>query len=356
MNENPTDDQAAGQDNDRTGDTKESGMTQAKPRTALFGLLLIATLVLAISGLYLAYRNRDTGLSTHVTMKGLVDSVATLSARIEGLESQQDQLRERQEATSRSVQDLVSALPGGNEDWALMEVEFLLIIAMHHLELERNIDAALGAMQAADLRLRGLDSDALDPVREQLRSDMGQLQELNTVDTRGLALFLGDLANNVNSLPLAGTTAGNTGQTADELQVPPVKRKGILDALWQELRNLVVIRHEEEKQRVLLAPDQDYFIYQNLRLELESARLSLLRRDTENLHVSVASMQKWLAEYFDTNDPAVANVMTTLQQLSSLTLDPPVPDISSSLESLRAYIREKAEPSLQDEVGGGPRT
>ena len=356
MNENPTDDQATGRDNDRAGDTIQSDTTQAKPRTALFGLLLIATLVLAGGGLYLAYRVRDAGISTHVTMKGLLDSVATLSARIGGLESQLDQLRERQEATSRSVQDLVSALPGGNEDWALMEVEFLLIIAMHHLELERNIDAALGAMQAADLRLRGLGGDALDPVREQLRSDMEQLQELNTVDTRGLALFLGDLANHVNSLPLAGATGDNTGQTADELQVPPVKHKGMLDALWQELRNLVVIRHEEEKRRALLAPDQDYFVYQNLRLELESARLSLLRRDTENLHASVASLQKWLAEYFDTNDPAVANVMTTMQQLSSINLDPPVPDISSSLESLRAYTREKAGTSAQDEDDREPRT
>src|SRR3989304_4072194 len=184
MNENPTDDQATGRDNDRPGDTIQSDTTQAKPRTARFGLLLIATLVLAGGGLYLAYRVRDAGMSTHVTMKGLLDSVATLSARIGGLESQLDQLRERQEATSRSVQDLVSALPGGNEDWALMEVEFLLIIAMHHLELERNIDAALGAMQAAGLRLRRLGGDALDPVRKQLRSDMEQLQELNTVDTR----------------------------------------------------------------------------------------------------------------------------------------------------------------------------
>jgi len=121
------------------------------------------------------------------------------------------------------------------------------------------------------------------------------------------------------------------------------------------LRNLVVIRHVEEKRRALLAPDQDYFVYQNLRLELESARLSLLRRDTENLHASVASLQEWLKEYFDKNDPAVVNVMATLQQLSSIDLEPPVPDISSSLESLRAYMREKAETSPQDEDDKGPR-
>jgi uroporphyrin-3 C-methyltransferase len=351
MNENLTNDR----DKDQAGDTKQSDLTRAQPRSALFGLLLIATLALAVGGLYLAYRNQDTGLSTRATVEGLLGSGEMLSARIKELEIQLDQLHEQQEITSRSVQDLVRELPGGNEDWALREVEFLLIIATHHLELERNIDAALGAMQAADLRLRGLDGTALEQVREQLTGDIKRLQELNTVDIRGQARFLGDLANRVNSLPLAGVDKG-TGKNAEVLQAPPGEHKGILDALWQELRNLVVIRHEEEKQRALLAPNQEYFVYQNLRLELESARLSLLRRDTENLHASVASLHTFLTEYFDMNDPAVVKVMASLQQLSSINLDPTVPDISSSLESLRAYMREKAEVSPQGAEDGGPQT
>jgi uroporphyrin-3 C-methyltransferase len=210
-------------------------------------------------------------------------------------------------------------------------------------------------MQAAALRLRGLDSAALEPVRAQLAGDIKRLQELNTVDIRGQALFLEDLANRVNSLPLAGADKG-TGKNAEILPAQPAGQEGVLNALWRELRGLVVIRHEKEKQRTLLAPDQEYFVYQNLRLELESARLSLLRRDTENLHASVASLQKWLAEHFDTNDPVVVKVMASLQQLSSINLDPAVPDISSSLESLRAYMREKAEVSPQDAEDKGPQT
>ena len=356
MNENLTDEKEAGRDLDQTRDTKSSHMTQAKPRNALFGFLLIATLALTAGGLYLAYQNRDAGLATDVSVKELLHSVATLSARIEGFESQLDQLRERQEATSRSVQDLVSAVPGSNEDWALMEIEFLLITAMHNLELERNIDDALAAMRSADLRLHGLGSAALDPVRAQLAGDIKRLQEVNTMDTRHLALLLDDLASQVDSLPLVGSNGADTAQKADDLNAHPAKNTGKLNALWQEMRKLVVIRHKEENHRMVLAPDQKYFIYQNLRLELESARLSILRRDTENLHVSVASLQKWFKDYFDTNDPAVVKVMATMQQLSSINLDPQVPDLSSSLESLRAYMREKAEKLPQGEDDQGPRT
>lgn len=321
-------------------DIKKTG-----PRTVLFTLLLVVTLLSAISALYLAYRNRYASFSTHVTQANLVATSEKLGARLEELETQIDQMRETQEATSRSLLDLTRELPGGNEDWALAEIEFLLIIATHHAQLDRNLDATLEAMQTADLRLRGLDNPALDPVREQLTRDISRLKELNGVDTAALALFLGNLANRVNSLPLAGAASVNDGSSQETgvAQGQENTRKDILDTLWRELKSLVVIKHDEEKNQALLLPGQEYFIYQNLRLELENARLSLWRRDTENLHLSATYLQKWLTEYFDTTDPVVTNVMTSLQQLSSINLDPAIPDISSSLESLRAYIREKAE-------------
>lgn len=350
MNQNLTDDR----DKDQAGDSKQPDKTRGQSRGVLLGMALIITLALAAGSLYLATRNRDAGLSTRATVEGLLGSREKLSARIKELEMQLDQLRGQQAATARAVQDLVRELPGGNEDWALREVEFLLIIAMHHLELERNIDAALGAMQAADLRLHGLDGAALDPVREQLAGDINRLQRLNTADISRLALFLGDMAGRVHSLPLTGAANG-AGNNADILQSQAGEDKGILAALWQELRNLVVIRHEGEKQRALLAPSQEYFVYQNLRLELESARLSLLRRDTENLHTSVVNLQQWLMEYFDKNDPAVADALAAMQQLSSINLEPAVPDISSALESLRAYIREKDELTPPAEDNKGPR-
>jgi uroporphyrin-3 C-methyltransferase len=351
MNENQKDDQGP----DKAVETKQPVQVRGQSRNALFGIILIITLALAAGGLYLAYRNRDAGLSTRTTVEGLLGSREKVSTRIKDLEMQLDQLRVQQEVTARSVQDLARELPGNNEDWALREVEFLLIIATHHLALEHNIDAALGAMQEAALRLRGLDGAALDPVREQLTGDIKRLQDQHSADASRLALSLEELAGRINKLPLAGGHK-ETGKTVDNLQSQTAGDKGILDALWEELRNFVIIRHEDDKQRAVLAPGQEYYLYQNLRLELESARLSLLRRDTENLHASVATLQTWLAEYFDKDDPAVADALKTMKQLSSINLTPPVPDISSSLESLRAYMRDKDETTPMDGDSGGPGT
>ena len=169
--------------------------------------------------------------------------------------------------------------------------------------------------------------------------------------------MLGDLANRVNSLPLIGAIGGKDGSTHEAGVVGDQDRTqtGILDSIWRELKNLVIIKHDADGRQAVLLPGQEYFVYQNLRLELESARLSLMRRDTENLHTSVAFLQKLLTGYFVTEDPAVADIMAVLQQLSSIDLDPAIPDISSSLESLRAYMREKASASPPGEENQGPR-
>jgi len=345
-------------DNRKTGPDQNAAperpaVVHAQRRKFLPGLLITLALASAISALYLVYTGRHAGQSTRATVENLVETSERLGARLGELETQIEQLQEAEEATTRSLFALTRELPGSNEDWALAEIEFLLVIAVHHAQLERNPGAALEAMQTAELRLRGLDNTALDPVREQLARDINRLQEVKSPDISGLALLLRDLADRAHSLPLAG----EKDQPLPAASAAEEERaSSVMGAIWREVKNLVIIKHEEGGRPASLLPGQEYFVYQNLRLELESARLSLLRRDTENLHASVVVLQKWLEEYFSADDPAVINVKTSLHQLSSINLEPPIPDISSSLESLRAYMREKAAVSRRDEESRTPQT
>ena len=128
----------------------------------------------------------------------------------------------------------------------------------------------------------------------------------------------------------------------------PVWKK-IPRLLWQEIKSLVVIKRAGEAKQALLLPGEEYFLSQNLRLELESARLSVLRADSGNLRASIVLIQSWLRQYFDTNDSAVINVMETLDQMQAIELQPALPDISSSVESLRAYLRGAASEAVSAE-------
>ncbi|MEE9552502.1 MAG: uroporphyrinogen-III C-methyltransferase [Gammaproteobacteria bacterium] len=251
------------------------------------------------------------------------------------------QLLDSQESITDALEILYQRQPANNEEWALVEIEYLLIIATHRLLLEKDIATALAAIEAADLRLKDLGNPRLIPVREQLATDINKLRSISPVDISGLALYLADLINRSDTLQLKGNVISKEQKDKNALQSinEDISWRDLPTILWQELKGLVVIKRSGETRQALLLADEEYFLYQNLRLELENARLSVLRRDTENLRTSINILRTWLDQYFNTNDAAVANVLETLEKMASVVLDPELPDINSSLESLRAYIR-----------------
>jgi len=284
------------------------------------------------------------------TQAGLTSgNIAAISAMQDAIK----QLQQKQSEQSDALTSLYRDRQVSNEDWAIAEVEYLLIIAMQRLLLEEDVISALAAMEAADLRLKNLGDPGLVPVRQQLVSDMNQLRAVNLADIAGMAIYLAELVDLAGDLPLnmEVITKANTETLADENQIDdgldaePVWKK-IPRLLWQEIKSLVVIKRAGEVKQVLLLPGEEYFLSQNLRLELESARLSVLRADSGNLRASIVLIQSWLRQYFDTNNSAVINVMETLDRMQAIELKPDLPDISSSVETLRAYLREGTNKSV----------
>ena len=87
----------------------------------------------------------------------------------------------------------------------------------------------------------------------------------------------------------------------------------------------------------MLVPEQRYFLYQNLRLQLESARLALLNADASSYKHSLQTAVSWLERYFagDERD-AMLNTLNALQQQQ---IEIAIPDISASLNWLKEYQR-----------------
>ncbi len=278
------------------------------------------------------------------------ENIAVMAAMQDAIK----QLEQKQSEQSDSLASLYRDIQGDNEDWAIAEVEYLLIIAMHRLLLEEDVISALAAMEAADLRLKNLGNPGLLPVRQQLVSDMNQLRAVNHADIAGMAIYLAELVDLAADLPLNTEVITKAAHSSDEDQIDeglaaePFWKK-IPRLLWQEIKSLVVIKRTGEAKQALLLPGEEYFLTQNLRLELESARLSVLRADTGNLRASIVLIKSWLRQYFDTRDSAVINVMETLDQMQLIELKPALPDISSSVETLRAYLRGTANEEMSVE-------
>ena len=365
-------DKVENQVEDPTGDAEDKNHGENKPEElasdqttkkkcrgrsfALVFLILIGGLM--AGGVYLWKELQQTRSDLAELGSNVQAQVGLMNGNIATMAAMEDairQLGQKQSEQSDALVSLYRDIHGDNEDWAIAEVEYLLIIAMHRLLLEEDVISALAAMEAADLRLKNLGDPGLLPVRQQLVSDMNQLRAVNNADIAGMAIYLAELVDLAADLPLNSEVITKAALSSDENQIDiglaaePFWKK-IPRLLWQEIKSLVVIKRTGEAKQTLLLPGEEYFLTQNLRLELESARLSVLRADTGNLRASIVLIQSWLNQYFDTNDSAVINVMDTLDQMQQIELKPALPDISSSVETLRAYLRDVANTEASETV------
>lgn len=254
---------------------------------------------------------------------------AALAAEVAALEHSQAGLSDSVKALYARDQQLAL-------DWVLAEAEYLVLAASQRLALERDVRTARAALKAADERLRTADHPDLIPLREQLTRDIAALDAVALPDVEGIALYLAEAVARVDALPTKPIADPDMSfaHTREE-SVSTQNWRGVARAVWADLLSLVEIKDGELPDGVLFDPELSYFLEQNLKLELASARLAVLARDTENFRAAGRLIGDLLTRYYATDDAAVAALLGWLEQQRGLELDPPVPPISGSLDALR---------------------
>ena len=99
----------------------------------------------------------------------------------------------------------------------------------------------------------------------------------------------------------------------------------------QQLRNI------ERPDPMLLAPTQEYFLRENLRLRLLNARLALLERNERVFRTDLQAAGSWITRHFDPQAKQVVAVTSNLKQLSSSGISIEIPDIGESLAAVRSF-------------------
>lgn len=329
-------------------------------KSTAYAIFLFVIAVVAILGVWFSAVNyRSISLLEEHAHENTVSDQFT--SRLEAIETTLDAVDAEQRQTAASLaeltgqqkqntaglQTLFSSQRDDDVDLIVAEVEHLIIIATHRLSLERDVKTALTAMEAADSRLAGLGHPGLFNTRKQLAEDIDALRAVAPVDITGLALYLGNLGNHVQELPLREISF--PGPSADPvIRDEPSAWKQLLTSVWREFRAMFTVTRTGTRGTATLLPDERYFLYQNLRLQLETARLAVIRRDTETLSATVEMILIWLDEYFDNTAGRIVDIREVLTDMQSLELDPELPDLSSSLETLRAYMSSRRKPEASE--------
>ena len=319
-----------------------TGNRRQTPRKAEFIVPACIILLIAVVFIYLNQGLLRLGKDIAASKGDSAAAFGEIEARLDaaranenGLRARLEALQAEQAALEARLADAATAPQGGaHSDYALAEIEYLLVLAGHKLALEQDVAGALAALRAADQRLMGLALPGAEQARAGLRADMARLGALEQADLGGLGLYLSDLIQRVDALPFGASATFEPA--AAPTGAAPEGARGFFAAVWRELKSLVIVRREDEAERPRLLPDEVYFLRANIKLELANARLAVFNRDTDNLQASLTQIQDWLGEHFDTNDSAVANFNDTLRRMQGLELALPELTIDSTLESVRA--------------------
>jgi uncharacterized protein HemX len=286
-------------------------------------------------------RLAELGADLQLSKQALAQAQAALKesqGRISDLEARVADTQEQRVA----LEEMYRELSRSADDRLLSEVEQLLVLASQQLQLAGNVRAALVALQAADQRLARAEKLAATPLRRAIAQDMDRLKAVPQVDTVGLAVKLDGLVAQADGLPLIISetmpVARVSRMRADESAVSRAARD-----FWDEMKTLVRIRELDTPDAALLSPQQAYFLRENLKLRLLSARVALLARDEASFRDDVRQSQAWLAKYFDTKARPTTLAMATLKQVSESPVSIAVPDINASLAAVRTAraAREK---------------
>src|SRR5512143_1210105 len=260
------------------------------------------------------------------------DAMRQVSERVAHIESQMATSQQQQAALESLYKDLAQ----GRDQWALAEIEQVLLTAAQQLQLAGNVKAAIIALEGADTRLQRLNKPQFTALRRAIAADLAKLRAVPSLDEVGASARIEALVARLDSWPLASAQASEAVPT-------PRKASGAANLgqeLWAEVKRIVQIRRIEGNEAVLLPPDQAYFLRENLRLRLLSARLALMSQDQAAFHADLLAASQTLERYFNTRDAGVAAAIKEIKRLASLQIVIRLPDIDASLAALDAYKGE----------------
>lgn len=284
----------------------------------------------------LAQRLSDAD-NSNKAMNQLTQQSQELVRELGGKLSLQESKYAETEGQRTALETLYQELASNRDQIMLAEVEQLLLIAGQQLQLASNVKAALIALQQAQRRLQHQDRPALKNIRLIINNDIDKLRALPEVDVYLLNTRLNNLIAMVDNLKLVQEIRATQDITETTTPAADKSWKSLLGEIWMETLKLVRIENTHKNELPLLSPTQTFFLRENLKLRLLSARISLSSRDEKSFKYDIKTAQDWVTLYFDIKSEEGAQAISTLQKLSTSNIKIELPDVSRSLEAVRNY-------------------
>ena len=367
--------------------------TQTVVKKSGTGLSLLAILIalgVGGAGYYFGQQQVDefqqklTALEAQINNKTVVSAPAQSAQEVKFDTTQLAQLESANKATQNKIAQVeelinakshelvglqsqinkVSAQANAQQptEWLFSEADFLLNNALRKLVLDNDVDTAVSLLKLADETLAKVNNSQSAAIRSAINQDLKQLLSVAGVDQNAVMQKLSQLANTVDELPVLDVNFGddqNATKLSDSLSDwAENAEKSATSFLNHFIR--ISPKHGADRKE-LLAPNQDIYLRENIRLRLQLAIMAVPRQQNELYKQSLEAVASWIRSYFDTNAEVTQSFLKSVDELSEVSIYVDVPSQLQSLSMLDKYLNrtpldvQKVEIEAEKAVDNSPR-
>ena len=269
----------------------------------------------------------------------------------QGLKNAQDKVEQLEQlvagksseiATLQAQVKQVSQLAGAQQpsDWLFSEADFLLNNALRKLVLDNDVDTAVSLLKLADETLVKVNNSQANAIRTAINQDLKQLLSLSSVDQNSVMQKLSQLANTVDELQALNVNFDEVPEKSGKLSDDIADwQQNVEKSATSFLNHFIRISPKQSAdKKELLAPNQDIYLRENIRLRLQLAIMAVPRQQDELYKQSLDAVASWVRSYFDTSAEVTQNFLKSVDELADSSIYVDVPEQLQSLTLLDKYL------------------
>lgn len=207
------------------------------------------------------------------------------------------------------LEELMTGLTRSRDENLVLDIDSAIRLGMQQAQLTGSAQPLVAALKSAEQRLGKVSNPRLAQLQRAVARDMERIKNATVIDTPGLLLKIDELVRAVDALPMLNGVGASTPKPANPSQTTqPSWARAISMGTWERLwndwwddvRGLIRVSRVDRPEASMLAPDQSYFVRENLKLRLLNARLGLIARQFDAAQADLAQVNADLGKYFDT--------------------------------------------------------
>ena len=269
----------------------------------------------------------------------------------QGLKTTQDKVEQLEQLVAGKTGEIaalqaqvkqVSQLAGAQQpsDWLFSEADFLLNNALRKLVLDNDVDTAISLLKLADETLVKVNNSQANTIRTAINQDLKQLLSLSSVDQNAVMQKLSQLANTVDELQVLNVNFDEAPEKSGKLSDDIADwQQNVEKSATSFLNHFIRISPKQSAdKKELLAPNQDIYLRENIRLRLQLAIMAVPRQQDELYKQSLDAVASWVRSYFDTSTEVTQNFLKSVDELADSSIYVDVPEQLQSLTLLDKYL------------------